>query len=265
MTGPGRVRGRVHPRRRRVRSRRVSAEAGVSRRRRSSLTGGSTRSTSPAGVALIGMAAYHLTWDLADFQLVSPLLPFTPPMRLLSHTVASTFLALAGLSLALAHRDRLNLHGLRQAPRDRRRRSRAGDGRKLGVRPGNDDLVRHPALHRRGEPPRAAADRGARPGRASPPAPRRSPCRSSSSRRRSTRRRCSGSASARRCRTRSTGARFCPWAGVTLLGLGAARLPGRPPMADEAGTLARGRGAGAGGSPSPDGIASRSISSTSRS
>ncbi len=60
------------------------------------------------GVALIGMAAFHLTWDLADFQLISPLLPFTPPMRLLSHTVASAFLALAGLSLALAHRDRLN-------------------------------------------------------------------------------------------------------------------------------------------------------------
>ncbi len=63
------------------------------------------------------MAAYHLSWDLADFGLVSPLLPFTPPMRLLSHTVASAFLALAGVSLALAHRDRLNLPGLRQAPR----------------------------------------------------------------------------------------------------------------------------------------------------
>ncbi len=61
------------------------------------------------GVALIGMAAFHLTWDLADFRLISPLLPFTPPMRLLSHTVASAFLALAGLSLALAHRDRVNL------------------------------------------------------------------------------------------------------------------------------------------------------------
>ncbi len=61
------------------------------------------------GVALIGMAAFHFSWDLADFGLVSPLLPFTPPMRLLSHTVASAFLALAGVSLALAHRDRLNL------------------------------------------------------------------------------------------------------------------------------------------------------------
>ena len=61
------------------------------------------------GLALIGMAAFHLTWDLADFRLISPLLPFTPPMRLLSHAVASAFLALAGLSLALAHCDRVNL------------------------------------------------------------------------------------------------------------------------------------------------------------
>jgi uncharacterized membrane protein len=62
------------------------------------------------GVALIGMAAYHLSWDLADFRLASPMLPFTPPMRLLSHAVASAFLALVGVSLALAHRDRLNLN-----------------------------------------------------------------------------------------------------------------------------------------------------------
>ena len=61
------------------------------------------------GLALLGMAAYHLSWDLADFRLVSPLLPFTPPMRLLSHTVASAFLLLVGVSLALAHRERLNL------------------------------------------------------------------------------------------------------------------------------------------------------------
>ena len=61
------------------------------------------------GVALIGMAIYHLSWDLADFRLASPLLPFTPPMRLLSHSVASAFLALVGVSLALAHRNGLNL------------------------------------------------------------------------------------------------------------------------------------------------------------
>ena len=61
------------------------------------------------GLALVGMAVYHLSWDLADFRLVSPLLPFTPPMRLLSNSVASVFLALVGVSLALAHRNGLNL------------------------------------------------------------------------------------------------------------------------------------------------------------
>ena len=57
------------------------------------------------GLALIGMGAYHLSWDLAILQLAPPMLPFMPPMRLLSHTVASAFLALVGVSLALAHRD----------------------------------------------------------------------------------------------------------------------------------------------------------------
>lgn len=61
------------------------------------------------GVALIGMALYHLSWDLADYRLVSPMLPFSPPMRLFSHVVAGAFLALVGVSLALAHRNRLNL------------------------------------------------------------------------------------------------------------------------------------------------------------
>ena len=61
------------------------------------------------GVALLGMAVYHLSWDLADFRLASPMLPFTPQMRLLSHTVASAFLVLVGVSLALAHRNGLNV------------------------------------------------------------------------------------------------------------------------------------------------------------
>ncbi len=60
------------------------------------------------GLALLGMVAYHLSWDFADFRLASPMLPFTPPMRLLSHAVASAFLALVGVSLALAHRKDLN-------------------------------------------------------------------------------------------------------------------------------------------------------------
>jgi uncharacterized membrane protein len=60
-------------------------------------------------LALIGMGVYHLSWDLADFRLASPMLPFTPQMRLLSHSVASAFLVLVGVSLALAHRNRLNV------------------------------------------------------------------------------------------------------------------------------------------------------------
>ena len=61
------------------------------------------------GLALVGMAIYHFSWDLADFRLAPPMLPFTPQMRLLSHIVASAFLALVGVSLALAHRNGLNL------------------------------------------------------------------------------------------------------------------------------------------------------------
>src|SRR5574337_529948 len=55
------------------------------------------------GAALIGMALYHLAWDLADFGFIAPAFPFSPPMRLFSHLVAGAFLALAGVSLALAH------------------------------------------------------------------------------------------------------------------------------------------------------------------
>ena len=57
------------------------------------------------GVALIGMAFYHLSWDFAYFHLAPPDFPMTPPMRLFSHSVAGTFLALSGVSLALAHRE----------------------------------------------------------------------------------------------------------------------------------------------------------------
>ena len=60
------------------------------------------------GLALVGMAVYHLSWDLADFRLAPPWLPFTPQMRLFSHIVASAFLVLVGVSLALAHRKGLN-------------------------------------------------------------------------------------------------------------------------------------------------------------
>jgi uncharacterized membrane protein len=59
------------------------------------------------GAALVGMAIYHLSWDFAYFHLAPADLPVIPPMRLFSHVVAGAFLALAGASLALAHRDGL--------------------------------------------------------------------------------------------------------------------------------------------------------------
>ena len=60
------------------------------------------------GVALAGMAAYHLSWDLANFGYVDIGFPTTAPMRLFSHAIAASFLFLAGASLALAHRGRVD-------------------------------------------------------------------------------------------------------------------------------------------------------------
>jgi uncharacterized membrane protein len=57
------------------------------------------------GVALFGMAIYHLSWDFAYFHLAPADLPIDPPMRAFSHGVAGSFLVLAGASLAFAHRD----------------------------------------------------------------------------------------------------------------------------------------------------------------
>ena len=51
------------------------------------------------------MVGYHLTWDLAYFGFVDRHVPFAPLMRVYSHSVASAFLLLVGVSLALAHRD----------------------------------------------------------------------------------------------------------------------------------------------------------------
>jgi uncharacterized membrane protein len=55
------------------------------------------------GLALVAMAGYHFTWDLAYFGVIEPATPFAPPMRLASLLIGSAFLALSGLSLALAH------------------------------------------------------------------------------------------------------------------------------------------------------------------
>ena len=106
------------------------------------------------GLALVGMAVYHLSWDLADFRLVSPLLPFTPPMRLLSHSVASVFLALVGVSLALAHRNGLNLRAFLRRLVIIGAAAALVTLASLVFAPGSRHLLRHPPLHRGCEPPR---------------------------------------------------------------------------------------------------------------
>ena len=60
------------------------------------------------GCALLGMFAFHLTWDLAFFGFVSPSAPFSPAMMAFGHCVAISFLALAGASLVLASRGGMN-------------------------------------------------------------------------------------------------------------------------------------------------------------
>jgi uncharacterized membrane protein len=57
------------------------------------------------GLALLGMGVYHLSWDLAYFGFAPPNFPYSPGMRVFSHVVAGAFLALVGVSLAIAHRD----------------------------------------------------------------------------------------------------------------------------------------------------------------
>ena len=63
------------------------------------------------GAALVGMAVYHLSWDLAYFHLIPADFPVDPPMRLYSHIVAGAFLVLVGISTSLAHSRAINWTG----------------------------------------------------------------------------------------------------------------------------------------------------------
>ena len=57
------------------------------------------------GAAIFGMFGYHGAYDLAFFGLNPGYFPFVWPMRLYAHATACAFLAIAGVSLALASRD----------------------------------------------------------------------------------------------------------------------------------------------------------------
>lgn len=58
------------------------------------------------GAALAMMLVYHLVWDFEFFGLIGAGFASSPPMRGFSHAIASAFLLLAGVSVALAHRGR---------------------------------------------------------------------------------------------------------------------------------------------------------------
>jgi uncharacterized membrane protein len=55
------------------------------------------------GTALLAMFVFHLTWDLSYFGYVNPNIAFERGFSIFGDTIASTFLAVAGASLVLAH------------------------------------------------------------------------------------------------------------------------------------------------------------------
>ncbi len=61
------------------------------------------------GAALVAMVVFHLTWDLGYFALIPPQWPFDPRFLMFGDVIAASFLALVGVSLALAARDGLNI------------------------------------------------------------------------------------------------------------------------------------------------------------
>lgn len=63
------------------------------------------------GVALLAMASYHFTWDLEFFGYASPGLTAHGPWKLYARCIASSFLFLVGVSLVLAHAERIRWPG----------------------------------------------------------------------------------------------------------------------------------------------------------
>ena len=60
------------------------------------------------GLAVVAMVIYHFSWDLSHFGLIETDVAFHPWWRLFSQAIAASFLAIAGVGLALASRDGLN-------------------------------------------------------------------------------------------------------------------------------------------------------------
>jgi uncharacterized membrane protein len=74
--------------------------------------GAQTGSASPAryvfvdvwrGLAIIGVVLYHFGWDLNFFGFISPAVMFSGPVTVFARALAGSFMFLAGVSLVLAH------------------------------------------------------------------------------------------------------------------------------------------------------------------
>jgi len=59
------------------------------------------------GVAILGVVAYHLAWDLSYFRFYAVDVTLDPPWVVFARLLASTFLFLVGAGLVLAHGERI--------------------------------------------------------------------------------------------------------------------------------------------------------------
>ncbi|WP_442755312.1 heparan-alpha-glucosaminide N-acetyltransferase domain-containing protein [Methylocystis sp. JAN1] len=60
------------------------------------------------GLAVLAMVGFHLTWDLGHFGYIDASIPWSAPFKAFGHAIAFAFLFIAGLSLVLAHQERIH-------------------------------------------------------------------------------------------------------------------------------------------------------------
>jgi uncharacterized membrane protein len=60
------------------------------------------------GLAVLAMVVFHFTWDLGHFGYIDTSILWSAPFKAFGHAIAFTFLFIAGLSLSLAHRERIH-------------------------------------------------------------------------------------------------------------------------------------------------------------
>lgn len=90
----------------------MTATAGTAPAGRAATHGGRIDAIDLArAVALIAMAVYHFTWDLEFFGYVEPGLSQQGGWKIFARTIASSFLILVGVSLVLAHGERIRWPG----------------------------------------------------------------------------------------------------------------------------------------------------------